>query len=259
MRLEAPEKGRGGPLGRRSRVVGEAGHPVGDRESGRRPWDVALAATVRAAAPHQGARGRRGPGLVVRREDLRENVREGTGGEPDPLPRGRERLDGRQKAHVRRQGRRPLPAQRRLPAPRQDLPDLLPRRRGAQVLLPPTSSVELAASRLEELPTGGRTPLAAGIEKTAEVLKRERLRDRDRRPLVVLLTDGRATAGPDPLAAAAGLRSLGAASFVVDTEEGYVRLGMAGELAEAMGAPCLRLEELRAESLVDLVERRRVA
>jgi magnesium chelatase subunit D len=130
---------------------------------------------------------------------------------------------------------------------------------GARVLLPPTSSVELAASRLEELPTGGRTPLAAGIEKAAGVLERERLRDRDRRPLVVLLTDGRATAGPDPLSAASGLRSLGAASFVVDTEEGYVRLGMAGELARAMGASCLRLEELRAESLVDLVERRRVA
>jgi magnesium chelatase subunit D len=46
---------------------------------------------------------------------------------------------------------------------------------------------------------------------------------------------------------------------VVDTEEAYVRLGMAGELAGAMGARCLRLEELRADSLVELVERRRVA
>jgi len=104
-----------------------------------------------------------------------------------------------------------------------------------------------------------RWSTAPASAKAAEVLMRERMRDRDRRPLVVLLTDGRATAGPDPLAAAAGLRSLGAASFVVDTEEGYVRLGMAGELAGAMGARCLRLEELRAELLVDLVERRRVA
>ncbi|MGH3147678.1 MAG: magnesium chelatase, partial [Rubrobacter sp.] len=97
------------------------------------------------------------------------------------------------------------------------------------------------------------------IEKAAEVLEREGLRDPDRRPIVDLLTDGRATAGPDPRAAAAGLRSLGAASFVVDTVEGYVRLGLAGEVAGAMGAQCLRLEELRAESLVDLIERRRVA
>jgi len=59
--------------------------------------------------------------------------------------------------------------------------------------------------------------------------------------------------------AAARMSSLGATSFVVDTEEGYVRLGMAVELAECMGARCLRLEELRADSLVELIERRRVA
>jgi magnesium chelatase subunit D len=130
---------------------------------------------------------------------------------------------------------------------------------GAQVLLPPTASVELAAPRLEGLPTGGRTPLAPGLEKAAEVLARERLRDGERRPLLVLLTDGRSTAGPDPCRAASKLRSLKVASIVVDTEEGYVRLGMASEIADRLGARCLRLEDLRADSLVQLVERRRVA
>ena len=127
------------------------------------------------------------------------------------------------------------------------------------MLLPPTSGVELAASRLADLPTGGRTPLAAGLEKAAEVLMRERTREKERRPLILVLTDGRTTAGPDPRAAAAALRRLGISSVVVDTEEGYVRLGMAAALAEALGAPCLRLEELRADALVELVERRRVA
>jgi magnesium chelatase subunit D len=88
---------------------------------------------------------------------------------------------------------------------------------------------------------------------------RERLRDRERRPLLVLLTDGRATAGEDPRRTAMGLRDLGVASIVVDTEEGFVRLGMAAEVADALGARCLRLEDLRAEALVQLVERRRVA
>ena len=129
----------------------------------------------------------------------------------------------------------------------------------AQLLLPPTSSVEFAASRLEELPTGGRTPLAAGLAKAAEVLLREGLRDPERRPLLVLLTDGRATAGPDPRGAAGGLRAARATSFVVDTEEGHVRLGMAAGVARAMGARLLRLEDLRSEGLVELVERRRVA
>jgi magnesium chelatase subunit D len=130
---------------------------------------------------------------------------------------------------------------------------------GARVLLPPTSSVELAAPRLEKLPTGGRTPLAAGLERAIDVLRRERLREKERRPLLVLLTDGRATVGPDPRVAASRLRRLGVASVLVDTEQGYARLGMAGELAGALGGRLLRLEELRGDSLVELVERRRVA
>jgi magnesium chelatase subunit D len=133
------------------------------------------------------------------------------------------------------------------------------RNEGAQTLIPPTASVELAAARLEELPTGGRTPLSAGLETAAEVIRRERLREAERRPLLVLLTDGRATAGADPLRAATGLGKMDVASVVVDTEEGYVRFGMAGKIAEAMGARCLRLAELRADALVRVVERRRVA
>ena len=258
VRLEAPEKGTGGPLGRRSRIVGEAGLPVGSREDGENPADVALAATVRAAAPHQRARGREGTGLEVRPYDLRQKVREGREGnlilflvDASGSMAARKRMSAVKGAIL---------SLLNDAYQRRDKVALISfRGEGARVLLPPTSSVELAASRLQDLPTGGRTPLAAGIEKAAEVLKRENLRDGERRPLLVLLTDGRPTAGSDPMVAAARLRALGPASFVVDTEEGYVRLGMAGELAGAMGARCLRLEELRSDSLVDLVERRRVA
>jgi magnesium chelatase subunit D len=241
VRLEVPEKGRGGPLGRRSRVSGESGHPVGDREPGGNPKDVALAATARAAAPHQKARGREGRegNLILFLVDASGSMA------------ARKRMSAVKGAVL---------SLLNDAYQRRDKVALISfRGEGARILVPPTSSVVLAAPRLEELPTGGRTPLAAGIEKAAEVLKREELRDRERRPLLVLLTDGRATVGPDPLVAAARVRSLGATSFVVDTEEGYVRLGMAVELAESMGARCLRLEELRADSLVELVERRRVA
>jgi magnesium chelatase subunit D len=258
VRLEASEKGRGGPLGRRSRIEGESGHPVGDREPAGNPKDVALAATVRAAAPHQRARGREAPGIEVRTCDLRQNVREGREGNLILFL-----VDASGSMAARRRMLAVKGAVLSLlddAYQRRDKVALISfRGEGARILLPPTSSVELAAARLEDLPTGGRTPLAAGIEKAAEVLKREELRDRERRPLLVMLTDGRATAGPDPRQAAARLRSLRATSFVVDTEEGYVRLGMAGELAGAMGARCLRLEELRADSLVELIERRRVA
>ena len=258
VRLEVTEKGKGGPLGRRSRVSGETGHPVADRENGGRPRDVALAATVRAAAPHQRARGGEGSGIEVRTCDLRQNVREGREGnlilflvDASGSMAARKRMSAVKGAVL---------SLLNDAYQRRDKVALISfRGEGARILLPPTSSVGLATSRLEDLPTGGRTPLAAGIEKAAEVLKREELRDRERRPLLVLLTDGRATAGPDPQVAAARMSSLGATSFVVDTEEGYVRLGMAVELAESMGARCLRLEELRADSLVELIERRRVA
>jgi magnesium chelatase subunit D len=257
-RLETPEKGSGGPLGRRSRVVGERGHPVGDREVRDHARDLAAAATIRAAAPHQEARGRTGPGIVLRREDLRQNVREGREGNLVLFV-------------VDASGS--MAARRRMSAVKGAVLSLLTdayqrrdkvglvsfRGEGARVLLPPTSSVELGVLRLREMPTGGRTPLAAALEEAARVLERERLRERERRPLLVLLTDGRATSGPDPRVAAAALRSLKVSSVVVDTEDGYVRLGMAGALAEAMGARCLRLEDLRADSLVEIVERRRVA
>ena len=257
-RLEIPEKGHGGPLGRRSRVVGDHGHRVGEREAGEATHDLALAATVRAAAPHQRARGRAGLGLVLRREDLRINLREGREGN---LVLFVVDASGSMAARSRMAAVKGAVLSLLTDAyQRRDKVGLVSfRGEGARVLLPPTSGVELAASRLAQLPNGGRTPLAAGLEKAAEVIGRERTREKERRPLIVVLTDGRATAGPDPRGAAARLRRLGAASVVVDTEEGYVRLGMAGTLAEALGARCLRLEGLRAEALVDLVERRRVA
>jgi magnesium chelatase subunit D len=257
-RLEVPEKGSGGPLGRRSRVVGEHGHPVGDRQAGETSEDIALAATVRSAAPHQRARGRDEAGLVLRREDLRTNLREGREGN---LVLFVVDASGSMAARSRMAAVKGAVLSLLTDAyQRRDKVGLVSfRGEGARVLLPPTSGVELAASRLADLPTGGRTPLAAGLEKAAEILMRERTREKERRPLILVLTDGRTTAGPDPRAAAAALRRLGISSVVVDTEEGYVRLGMAAALAEALGARCLRLEELRADALVELVERRRVA
>jgi magnesium chelatase subunit D len=262
VRLEVPEKGRGSSLGRRSRVVGGLfGQPVGDREAVGFTRDVALAATLRAAAPHQKTRRHgddTGPEMLVHPEDLKEKVREGREGNLILFV-----VDASGSMAARRRMSAVKGAVLSLLADayqRRDKVGLVSfRGEGARVLLPPTASIELAAPRLEELPTGGRTPLAAGLEKAAEVLKRAELRDSEHRPLLVLLTDGRATAGSDPQRAAAGLRALGVASVVVDTEEGYVRLGMAAEISGALGARCLRLENLRADSLVQLVERRRVA
>ena len=103
------------------------------------------------------------------------------------------------------------------------------------------------------------TPLAEGLLAARDLVVRERVRDRARRPLVVLLTDGRATGGPDPLgrsrSAAARLVAEGAAAVVVDCETSYVRLGLAGELAAQLDAPVLQLDQLRADYLAQAVRR----
>jgi len=132
------------------------------------------------------------------------------------------------------------------------------REEDAVVLLRPTASVEVARARLGELPTGGRTPLAAGILAALEVAGRAA--PGLQRPLLVLVTDGRATAAPpghdpvgDALAAARAVRRKGLAAVVVDVESGPVRLGLAAELADAMGARRLTVPELTAASLAAVV------
>jgi magnesium chelatase subunit D len=131
------------------------------------------------------------------------------------------------------------------------------RQEGAQLLLPPTASAHIAGRRLARFDTGGKTPLAEGLLAARELVIREKVRDRARRPLVVVLTDGRATAGPDPLGrsrcAAARLLAEGAAAVVVDCETSYVRLGLAEQLAGQLGAPTVRLEQLRADYLTRAV------
>jgi magnesium chelatase subunit D len=113
--------------------------------------------------------------------------------------------------------------------------------------------VEAAAARLRELPTGGRTPLAAGLLRAHETLRVERIRDPQRRPLLVVVTDGRSTNGPSPERAGTLLADRGVTSIVVDCESGPVRLGLAPELATALRGDCVRLEELAADGLHALV------
>lgn len=117
--------------------------------------------------------------------------------------------------------------------------------------------MEVGAARLESLPTGGRTPLAAGLLRAHEVLRVERLRDPDRRPLLVVVTDGRATGARDAVAqshrAAGLLAGQGVASVVLDCESGPVRLGLARTLADRLRATAVTLDELRADGVASLV------
>ncbi|MDG4863380.1 putative cobaltochelatase, partial [Streptomyces sp. T-3] len=191
--LSVPGLGEGA-AGRRSRARTEHGRTTGARRPQGALTKLHLAATVQAAAPHQRARGRSGRGLVIRRDDLRQASREGREGN---LVLFVVDASGSMAARQRMSAVKGAVLSLLLDAyQRRDKVGLVTfRGAGAEVALPPTSSVDAAAARLESLPTGGRTPVAAGLLKAHEVLRIERLRDPARRPLVVVVTDGRATGG----------------------------------------------------------------
>ncbi|MBQ9066070.1 MAG: VWA domain-containing protein [Clostridia bacterium] len=111
---------------------------------------------------------------------------------------------------------------------------------GAEFLLPFTRSSETAKEKLQSIPTGGKTPLAEGLALSREELLRHTRRHPEREPVLVVLTDGRANHGNDALeraiAEAEKIRATGIRTFVFDTETGPVRLGLARELSEALGA-----------------------
>ncbi|MFJ6661496.1 putative cobaltochelatase [Streptomyces sp. NPDC091377] len=254
--LSVPGIGEGA-AGRRSRARTEHGRTTGARRPRGALTKLHLAATVQAAAPHQRARGRSGPGLVVRRDDLRQAAREGREGN---LVLFVVDASGSMAARQRMSAVKGAVLSLLLDAyQRRDKVGLVTfRGSSGEVALPPTSSVDAAAARLESLPTGGRTPLAAGLLRAHEVLRVERLRDPARRALVVVVTDGRATGGPEPVALAGRAARLfaadGVASVVVDCESGPVRLGLAGRLAGELGGTAVTLDGLRADSIAGLVK-----
>ncbi|PWI08638.1 putative cobaltochelatase [Streptomyces sp. NWU339] len=253
--LNVPGIGQGA-AGRRSRARTEQGRTTGARRPQGALTKLHLSATVQAAAPHQRARGRSGPGLVVRRDDLRQATREGR---ESNLVLFVVDASGSMAARQRMSAVKGAVLSLLLDAyQRRDKVGLVTfRGSAAEVALPPTSSVDAAAARLESLPTGGRTPLAAGLLKAHDVLRVERLRDPARRALVVVVTDGRATGGLEPVALAGRAARLfaadGTASVVVDCESGPVRLGLAGQLAGELGGTAVTLDELRADSIAGLV------
>ena len=246
--LTVPGVGEGAP-GRRSAARGPFGRTVGARLPQDRSFALHLPATVRAAAL-------RAPGaadaipLRPTPADLREAVREGREGN---LVLFAVDASGSMAARQRMRAVKGAVLSLLLDAyQRRDKVGLVTfRGTGAELTLPPTSSVEAAARRLASLATGGRTPLAAGLARAARVLAAERLRDPRRRALLVVVTDGRATSGTDAdLARAVALLTgpglAGTASVVVDCEASVLRLGLAGRLAVQLGATLLSMDELEA-------------
>jgi magnesium chelatase subunit D len=249
--LTVPGVGAGAP-GRRSRARNVSGSAVAATDDSAAGHGLHLFATVLAAAERAKASGR----LRLQPDDMRRAIREGREGnlvvfvvDASGSMAARDRMAAVSGAA--------LSLLRDAYQRRDKVAVITFRQYEAQLLLPPTTSAHIAGRRLSRFDTGGKTPLAEGLLAARELVLREKVRDRARRPLVVVLTDGRATAGPDPLgrsrSAAALLVAEGAAAVVVDCETSYVRLGLAGQLAAQLGAPTVRLEQLRADCLTRAV------
>ncbi|MGS2805513.1 magnesium chelatase subunit D family protein [Nocardia sp. MW-W600-9] len=252
-RWEVPGIGAGAP-GRRSRAQTRTGRMV--RPSTDTSTGLHLLGTVFAAAPRQFERGRFSGPLALAAEDLRGAYREGREGnlvvfvvDASGSMAARDRLTAVTGAIVT--------LLRDAYQRRDKVAVISVRGSEAELVLPPTSSVDIAVRRLAGLRTGGKTPLAAGLLKAREVIAREHVRDPRRRPMLVLLTDGRATGGVDPLprarAAARLLAGQGHTAMVIDCERGMIRLGLAAELARDLRARYLRLHELTGGTIADVV------
>lgn len=221
--------------------------------------DIAFDATLRAAAPYQRARPSNGCAVVIRKEDLRSKVREKRTGniflfvvDASGSMGARERmktvkgvifkilLDAYQK--------------------RDRVGMVAFRKKQAEVLLPVTRSVDFAQKKLSSMPTGGKTPLAKGLLKAEDVLDMLYRQDANQDPVVILITDGRATSplnkGTNPVTDAMeeakriGRRHIPVA--VIDTESGFIKLGLAKKLAKAMGASYFQVDKISEDQLLHI-------
>jgi magnesium chelatase subunit D len=131
------------------------------------------------------------------------------------------------------------------------------RGQGAALLVPPTNSVELAERSLRSLPTGGRTPLAAGLHLAEQTLTHYLYRDAALTPLLVLITDGRANVGSPAQVrhSAQALAHKRIAGLVLDSEQGFVRLGAARTLANWLSATYLSLDTWQAGQITGSIRR----
>ncbi len=130
----------------------------------------------------------------------------------------------------------------------------------ANLILPPTNSVQLAQRALIDIPVGGKTPLSAGLLMALQVIRREQHTHPDVEPLMILLTDGAGNvslSNMNPQKEAHQLAEQIAhseiRSVVINMEHAAFDQGLARALAEHLQGPCYTLNELKAESLLRTV------
>ena len=135
------------------------------------------------------------------------------------------------------------------------------RKESAEVLLPFTRSVERAERLLASMPTGGKTPLAHGLRMAYTMCDRLLRAHRAERIQIICITDGRATSGDleDPVAEAKQwariLGTLPVDCIVIDTETGFIKLGLAKELCQLMNGSYYAMDTITADGILRVSRR----
>ncbi len=224
--------------------------------------DIAFDATLRAAAPYQKWRESNGCALVIKEEDLRTKVREKRTGNIFLFAVD---ASGSMGARERMKTVKGVILKILLEAyQKRDRVGMIAfRKNQAEVLLPVTKSVDFAQKKLAAMPTGGKTPLAKGLAKAEDLLDMLYRQDPLQDPVLILITDGHATLplenGTDAVADAMteaehiGKRNLPIA--VIDTENGFIKLGLAKKLAQKMDASYFKIDKLSEDSLLHIWRR----
>ena len=242
--------------------------------------DLALVDTLRAAAPYQRLRaatkmeqeklstqsqqlkqqGGKGLSLVIKPQDYRRKARE-------------KRIGAYQLFVVDASGS--MAARHRMEATKAAILSLLRdsyihrdsvgliafRKESAEVLLPFTRSVERAERLLASMPTGGKTPLAHGLRMAYTMCDRLLRVHRAERIQIICITDGRATSGDseDPVAEskqwARILGTLPVDCIVIDTETGFIKLGLAKELCKLMNGSYYAMDTITADRILRVSRR----
>ncbi len=249
--------------GRRSKAKSDtrSGRYVGSTIPKGKTDDIAFDATLRASAPYQIHRKNSEVALAIEPQDIRQKVREKKVGNIIMFVVDSSGSMGANRRMIETKG-----------AILSLLVDAYQKRdkvglvafKGdkAEVLLNPTSSVELAKRQLEELPTGGKTPLSKGLLKGYEVLRSELNKNKKIASLLVVISDGKANISINkdinPLDEAKqiadDIKHSEIKSIVIDTETGFVRLGKLQELSETLGGKYYQLEDIKAEAISNLVK-----
>lgn len=222
-----------------------------------KPKDIAIDATIRSAALHRSESSHLC--VTVKKSDIREKVREQRTGAAILFlvdasgSMGAKRRMGAVKGAI-------FSLLNDAYQKRDSIGMIVFRNTSAEVLLPMTRSVDLAQKKLQQLKTGGKSPLAAGLVKALDFMRIEKYKNPDTLQYLVVITDGKANipyltsnSSEDAMTIAEKIGHEGIQAMIIDSENGYMRYGLAEKLSHKMKATYLNLQSISTQDIKKIV------